>query len=46
MVHKSTRGGLLPENLNENEQPELLSGNDMRMKISKLPHERRENLAI
>lgn len=38
--------GLIPENLYDNRQLELLSGNDLVRKISKLPHELREKVII
>lgn len=38
--------GLIPENLYENGQLELISGEDMRVKISKLPSELREKVIV
>lgn len=38
--------GLIPENLYENGQLELLSDDDMGIKISKLPHELREKVIV
>lgn len=40
------RSGLIPENLYENEQLELLSNDDVGMKISKLPHELKEKVIV
>ena len=38
--------GLIPENLYENRQLELLSNDDMGMKISKLPNELKEKVIV